>query len=67
MKPQPSPHIPLWASHAFNFIHFLTDPKYTEYLLDIQFQVSCLLPRATVMNLYLTNLSMDDLGSQSRR
>lgn len=39
MKPQPSPHIPLWASHAFNFIHFLTDPKYTEYLLDIQFQV----------------------------
>uniref|UniRef100_A0A8L8K9G5 Protein kinase domain-containing protein n=1 Tax=Heligmosomoides polygyrus TaxID=6339 RepID=A0A8L8K9G5_HELPZ len=65
MKPQPSPHIPLWASHAFNFIHFLTDPKYTEYLLDIQFQVSCLLPRATVMNLYLTNLSMDDLGSQT--
>ncbi|PIO62401.1 hypothetical protein TELCIR_16037 [Teladorsagia circumcincta] len=39
MKPQPSPHIPLWASHAFNFIHFLTDPKYTEYLLDYQFQV----------------------------
>ncbi|WKX92657.1 hypothetical protein Q1695_010581 [Nippostrongylus brasiliensis] len=39
MKPQPSPHIPLWASHAFNFIHFLTDPKFTECLMDCEFQV----------------------------
>ncbi|VDM71822.1 unnamed protein product [Strongylus vulgaris] len=37
MQPQPSPHIPLWASHAFNFIHFLTDPKFTEYLSDNEF------------------------------
>ncbi|KIH44383.1 hypothetical protein ANCDUO_25592, partial [Ancylostoma duodenale] len=39
MQPQPSPHIPLWASHAFNFIHFLTDPKYTEYLSDEEFHL----------------------------
>ncbi|EYC09452.1 hypothetical protein Y032_0060g3126 [Ancylostoma ceylanicum] len=39
MEPQPSPHIPLWASHAFNFIHFLTDPKYTEYLTDDEFHL----------------------------
>ncbi|KAK6727763.1 hypothetical protein RB195_005444 [Necator americanus] len=39
MQPQPSPHIPLWASQAFNFIHFLTDPKYTQYLSDDEFHL----------------------------
>ncbi|KAJ1363598.1 hypothetical protein KIN20_023495 [Parelaphostrongylus tenuis] len=38
IQPTPSPHIPLWASHAFNFIHFLTDPKYTDYLPEHKFQ-----------------------------
>uniref|UniRef100_A0A158PBC9 Protein kinase domain-containing protein n=1 Tax=Angiostrongylus cantonensis TaxID=6313 RepID=A0A158PBC9_ANGCA len=40
MQPSPSPHIPLWASHAFNFIHLLTDPRYTDYLSDHKFQAT---------------------------
>ncbi|VDM56314.1 unnamed protein product, partial [Angiostrongylus costaricensis] len=40
MQPSPSPHIPLWASHAFNFIHLITDPRYNGYLSDHKFQAT---------------------------